>query len=242
MLDQSSSTAHFAHPVGEVVNRPLRARSVPCGSQADLDGNVRVLVVDDHPLLREGIAAVLAGKSDLTIVGEASDGPEAIERFRALQPDVTVMDLQMPLMSGIEVMRAIRLERPTARIVVLTSFAGDVLAQQALKAGAFAYLLKERVREELVEIIRAVHKGLKRIEPAIALQIADHATYPTLTSREAEVLQLLAAGNSNKLVAKALTISKETAKSHVKNIIAKLGARDRTHAVTLGLRRGVIQL
>jgi DNA-binding NarL/FixJ family response regulator len=209
---------------------------------ADLNGKVSVLVVDDHPLMREGVAAVLAGKSDLTIVGEASDGPEAIEKFRALQPDVTLMDLQMPLMSGIDAMHAIRLERPTARIVVLTTFAGDVLAQRALRAGASAYLLKERVRQELADIIRAVHQGMKRIEPAIALEIAGHASEQTLTSREAEVLELVAAGNSNKLIAKALTISEETAKTHVRNIIAKLGARDRTHAVTLGLRRGIIQL
>ena len=206
------------------------------------NSKVRILVVDDHPLLREGVAAVLTGKSDLTIVGEASDGPEAIEKFRALQPDVTIMDLQMPLMSGIDAMRAIRLERPAARIVLLTTFMGDVLAQRALKAGASAYLLKEQVRRELADIIRAVHQGMKRIEPAIALQIANHVSEETLTSRETEVLELVAVGNSNKLIAKTLTISEETAKTHVKNIIAKLGARDRTHAVTVGLRRGIIEL
>jgi DNA-binding NarL/FixJ family response regulator len=205
-------------------------------------GEVRVLVVDDHPLLREGVAAVLTGKSDLTIVGEAGDGREAIEKFRALQPDVTVMDLQMPLMSGIDAMRAIRLEAPKARIVVLATLSGDVLARRALQAGAHAYVLKERVHKELPDIIREVHRGMKRIEPAIALQIADYAGDPTLTPREIEVLQLVAGGNSNKLIAKTLTLSEETAKSHVRNLIAKLRARDRTHAVTLGVRRGIIQL
>jgi DNA-binding NarL/FixJ family response regulator len=203
---------------------------------------VRVLVVDDHPLLREGVAAVLTGKSDLTIVGEAGDGREALEKFRALQPDVTVMDLQMPLMSGIDAMHAIRLEAPKARIVVLATLAGDVLATRALKAGAHGYVLKERVREDLPDIIRAVHSGMKRIEPTIALQIADYASDPTPTSREIEILQLVSTGHSNKLIAKSLTIGEETVKTHVRNIIAKLGARDRTHAVTLAVRRGIIQL
>jgi DNA-binding NarL/FixJ family response regulator len=208
----------------------------------DLNAKVRVLVVDCHPILRAGVAAVLNGKPDLMIVGEASGGREAIERFQALQPDVTVMDLKMPGMSGIDAMRTIRLKSPAARIVVLTTFAGDVLAQRALKAGASAYVLKERVRAELADIIRAVHQGMMRIEPAIALQIAHYASDLTLTSREVEVLQLVAAGNSNKLIAKALTISDETAKTHVKNIIEKLGAHDRTHAVTIALRRGIIEL
>jgi DNA-binding NarL/FixJ family response regulator len=203
---------------------------------------VRVLVVDDHPLLREGIAAVLTGESDLTIVGEASNGCEAVEKYRALQPDVTVMDLQMPLMSGIDATYAIRLEAPQARIVVLATLGGDVLATRALKAGAHGYVLKERVREDLPDIIRAVHSGLKRIEPEIALQIADFASDPTLTSREIEVLELISNGHSNKLIARTLTISEETVKSHVKNIIAKLGVRDRTHAMTRAVRRGFIQL
>jgi two-component system, NarL family, response regulator len=203
---------------------------------------VRVLVVDEHPLLREGVAAILMGKSDLAIVGEAGDGREALAKFRALQPDVTIMDLQMRLMSGIDAMRAIRLEVPDARIVVLTTLAGDVLATRALKAGAHAYVLKERVREDLPDIIRAVHSGMKRIEPAIAQQIADYASDPTLTSREIEILQLVSGGNSNKRIAKTLTISEETVKSHVRNIIAKLGVHDRTHAVTLAVRRGIIEI
>ena len=205
-------------------------------------GLVRVLVVDDHPVLREGVAAVLTGESDLTIVGEAGDGREAIEKFRALQPDVTVMDLHMPLMSGIDAMHAIRLEAPQARIVVLATLAGDVLAARALKAGAHGYVLKERVRDDLPDIIRAVHSGMKRIEPVIALQIADYACDPTLTSREIEILQLVSGGNSNKRIAKTLTIGEETVKSHVRNIISKLDARDRTHAMTLAVRRGIIQL
>ncbi len=221
-----------APSVSRIYPRPL----------TDLNGQVRVLVVDGHPLLRAGVAAVLKGTSDLTVVGEASDGREAIETFRTLQPDVTVMDLQMRGMSGVDAMRGIRLESSTARIVVLTTFSGDVLAQRALKAGASAYVLKERVRAELADIIRAVHRGMKRIEPAIALQIAHHASDLTLTSREVEVLQLVAAGNSNKLIANALAISDETAKTHVKNIIEKLGAHDRTHAVTIGLRRGIFEL
>jgi DNA-binding NarL/FixJ family response regulator len=203
---------------------------------------VRVLVVDDHPLLREGVAAMLMGESDLAMVGEAGDGREALEKFRALQPDVTVMDLQMPLMSGIDAMHAIRLEAPDARIVVLATLAGDVPATRALKAGAYAYVLKERVGEDLPDIIRAVHSGKKRIEPAVALQIADYASDPTLTSREIEILQLVSGGNSNKLIAKTLTISEETVKSHVRNIISKLDVHDRTHAMTVAVRRGIIQL
>jgi DNA-binding NarL/FixJ family response regulator len=205
-------------------------------------GLVRVLVVDDHPVLREWVAAVLMGEADLTIVGEAGDGLEAIEKFRALQPDVTVMDLQMPLMSGIDAMHAIRLEAPKARIVALATLGGDVLAARALKAGAHGDVLKERVRDDLPDIIRAVHSGMKRIEPAIAQQIAAYAHDPTLTSREIEILHLVSGGNSNKLIARTLTLSEETVKSHVRNIIAKLDARDRTHAMILAVRRGIMQL
>jgi DNA-binding NarL/FixJ family response regulator len=222
------------------INAPRMSRN-ESHPLVDLNSRVRVLVIDDHPLLRAGVAAVLNGKSDLTMVGE-SGGREAIERFEALQPDVTVMDLQMPGMSGIDALRSIRQKSPTARIVVLTMFSGHVLAQRALQAGASAYVLKERVRTELADIIRAVHRGMKHIEPAIAQQIAHHACDLTLTAREVEVLQHVAAGKSNKLIATALTISEETAKTYVKNIVEKLGAHNRTHAVTIGLRRGIIEL
>ena len=206
------------------------------------DNKVRVLVVDDHPLLREGIASLIGGQPDLALVGEASNGREAVERYQVLRPDVTLMDLQMPQMSGIDAMLAIRSDFPTARIIVLTTYAGDVLAERALKAGAYAYLLKEMVRKELPDIIRAVHRGVRKIEPVVAMEIADHVSHSDLTSREIEVLGLVATGNSNKQIARILEINQETSKSHVKSIIAKLGAQDRTHAVILGVRRGIIEL
>jgi DNA-binding NarL/FixJ family response regulator len=233
MFSRDVAVSQISAPLCSTVGpRPLR----------ELHHNVRVLVVDDEPLLREGVAAVLTRSPDLTIVGEASNGREAIEKFRALHPDVTVMDLQMRPMNGIDAMCMIRLESPTARIVVLSCCAGDILARRALKAGAAAYLLKERVRMDLGDIIREVHQGMKRIEPAIAVEIASRVDEQTLTSREIEVLKLVAGGNSNKLIAKALAISEGTVKSHVKNIIGKLAARDRTHAVTLSLSRGILQL
>jgi DNA-binding NarL/FixJ family response regulator len=203
---------------------------------------IRVLVVDDHPLLREGVAALLARQADLLVVGEASTGREALEQFKELEPDVTLMDLQMPEMSGLEAIVAIREQFPDARCVVLTAYEGDVRAYRALKAGAHAYILKRNVRKELIEIIRAVHGGQKRIEPAIAAQIALHTAESTLTSREIEVLALVAAGNSNRRIAAHLSINEETAKTHLRNILSKLHAHDRTHAVTLALRRGIIQL
>jgi two-component system, NarL family, response regulator len=203
---------------------------------------IRILCVDDHPLLREGIAALVATQPDMVLVAEAASGREAIEQYRLHQPDVTLMDVQMDDMSGIEAILAIRAQWPTARIIVLTTYAGDVLAQRALKAGAHAYVLKGSIRREILDTIRDVSRGLKRIEPDVAADLAKHQSDASLTPREIEVLSLVAAGNSNKLIAAQLKINEETAKTHIKSILAKLDANDRTHAVMLGLRRGVIGL
>jgi DNA-binding NarL/FixJ family response regulator len=203
---------------------------------------IRILTVDDHPLLRKGIAALVSGEPDLKLIAEASNGKEAIEAFRSLKPDVTLMDLQMPGVDGLEAIRQIRSEFPEARIIVLTTYTGDVQVLRALKAGARAYLLKANVHKELLDTIRAVHAGQKRIPPEIAAELADHATDDPLSEREIELLRLIAAGNSNKLIADQLSIGEATVKSHVTNILSKLGANDRTHAVTIGLKRGIIQL
>jgi DNA-binding NarL/FixJ family response regulator len=203
---------------------------------------IRILSVDDHPLLREGVAALLAGQADMILVAEASNGREAVEQFRIHRPDVTLMDLQMPEMSGVDAMIAICGEFPGARIIVLTTYAGDVQAYRALKAGARAYLLKGLLRKELLETIRLVHAGQKRIPPEIATELAEHATDDALSSREVEVLTLISGGNANKEIAARLSIAEETVKGHVKSILAKLGANDRTHAVTIGLKRGIINL
>jgi DNA-binding NarL/FixJ family response regulator len=201
---------------------------------------IRILCVDDHALLREGIAALIATQSDMILVAEAGSGREAVEQYRSLRPDVTLMDLQMTDMNGIEAIIAIRREWPVAKIIVLTTYAGDVLAQRALKAGAQAYVLKGLIRREILDTIRDVHQGLKRIEPNVAEDLAKHQGDTSLTPREIQVLSLVAAGNSNKLIASKLQINEETAKTHMKSILAKLDANDRTHAVILGLRRGVI--
>ena len=201
---------------------------------------IRILCVDDHPLLREGIATLVATQPDMALVAEASSGREAIEQFRLHQPDVTLMDVQMDGMNGIEAIIAIRAEWRTAKIIVLTTYAGDVLAQRALKAGAHAYVLKGSIRREILDTIRDVSRGLKRIEPDVAADLAIHQSDASLTPREIEVLSLVAAGNSNKLIAAQLKINEETAKTHIKSILAKLDANDRTHAVMLGLQRGVI--
>lgn len=203
---------------------------------------IRVLAVDDHPLIREGIAALIANQRDMQLVAEASSGREAVEKFRTTHPDVTLMDLQMPEMGGIDAITAIRQESPTARIIVLTTYGGDALAERALKAGAQAYVLKGLVGKDLIETIRVVHAGSKRISPDVAEQLARHTGEAGLSAREIEVLFLVAAGQSNKLIAAQLFITEATAKGHVKSILAKLGANDRTHAVTLALRRGMIQL
>jgi DNA-binding NarL/FixJ family response regulator len=203
---------------------------------------IRVLTVDDHPLLREGIAALVGAEGDMKLVAEASDGQDAIEQFRLHRPDVTLMDLQMPAMSGIEAIIGIRGEFPHARIIVLTTYTGDVHVLRALKAGARGYILKEHVHRELLDTIRAVHAGQKRIPPEVAAELAEHAAAEELSPREIDVLRLIATGNANKEIAAQLSISEETVKSHVANLLAKLAANDRTHAVTLALKRGIIEL
>jgi DNA-binding NarL/FixJ family response regulator len=203
---------------------------------------IRVLSVDDHPLLREGIAALIGNQSDMQLIGEASNGREALEQFRKHHPDITLMDLQMPEMSGIDAISAIRGEFPEARIIVLTTYTGDFQVSRALKAGARGYLLKGMLRLELLETIRAVHAGRKRLSAEIASEIAEHGTDDVLTPREIDVLRLIAEGNANKEIAGKLSLTDETVKGYVKNILAKLGVNDRTHAVTIGLKRGIIDL
>ena len=203
---------------------------------------IRILTVDDHQLLREGIAAVLDGQGDMTIVGQAVNGHEAIESFRRLRPDVTLMDLRMPDMSGLEAILAIRKDFPQARIIVLTTYAGDAQAAAALKAGASGYLLKNLVRKELIDTIRIVHGGKRRIPPEIATEIAEHVADDALSEREIEVLRRVAAGKSNKLIAAELDIAEGTVKTHMKSILPKLDASDRTHAVMIALKRGILDL
>jgi DNA-binding NarL/FixJ family response regulator len=203
---------------------------------------IRVLCVDDHPLLRDGIAALVNAEPDMKLVAEASNGKEAVEKFRLHHPDVTLMDIQMPDVSGIEAIAQIQSEYPGAHIIVLTTYTGDVQVVRALRAGARAYILKGHVHRELLETIRIVHAGKKRIPPEIAAELAEHAADDELTMREIEVLRLIAAGNANKQIADQLAIGEATVKSHVTNILSKLGASDRAHAVTIGLKRGIIQL
>jgi DNA-binding NarL/FixJ family response regulator len=205
-------------------------------------GLIRILSVDDHLLLREGVAALLAGQADLKLVAEAVNGRDAVEQFRLHRPDVTLMDLQMPEMNGVEAMLAIREEFPGARFIVLTTYTGDAQVLRALEAGARAYLLKSTLRKELAETIRLVHAGQKRIAPEVATELAEHALDDALSPREIDVLKLIACGNANKMIASHLSITEETVKGHVKNILAKLAANDRTHAVTIGLKRGIIDL
>jgi DNA-binding NarL/FixJ family response regulator len=203
---------------------------------------IRILTVDDHPLIRVGIATLVAPESDMKVVAEASNGREGIARFREYLPDVTLMDLQMPDMNGIDAVTAIRDEFPEARIIVLTTYTGDVQIFRAIKAGAQAYVTKNLVHKELLQTIRTVHAGRKAMSPEVAAQVAAYAGEDALTSREIDVLRLIAAGSANKEIAAQLAITEETVKSRIKNILLKLGANDRTHAVTIGLKRGIIEL
>ena len=203
---------------------------------------IRIFSVDDHPLLREGISALVNNQPDMTVAGEAATGAEALQLFKQLQPDVTLLDLRLPDMSGIDILIAIRTEFPEARIIMLTTFEGDVEIHRALQAGARGYLLKNMPPSELLDVIRQVHAGKKRIPAAIASQLAEHMSDETLTEREVEVLRAVAGGNKNRDIANKLFISEETVKVHIKHIMEKLGASDRTQAVTIGVRRGIIQL
>ena len=209
---------------------------------SDGSAQIRILAVDDHALVREGIAVLVSTQGDMTLVAEASNGREAIQQFRTHRPDVTLMDLQMPEMNGFDAIVAIRGEFPDAKIVVLTTYQGDVQILRALKAGAQGYLLKNTFHKELIETIRAVHAGRKALSPEASYEIAEHATDDSLTPAEINVLRLIAAGNANKQIADQLKITEETVKSRVKSILSKLGANDRTHAAMIGIKRGIIEL
>ena len=206
-----------------------------------MPASIRVLCADDHPVMRDGIAFALQQEQDIELVAEAKDGSEAVEAYRRHRPDVTLMDLQMPGMNGLAAMGAILEEFPNARIVVLTTYSGDIHASRALKLGAMGYLLKSMLRTELVSVIREVHAGRKRIPHEVAEEIASHVMLDALSDRELEVLRCIAKGNSNKIVADILGISEDTVKGHMRNVLSKLQANDRTHAVTIALKRGYLE-
>jgi len=202
---------------------------------------IRIMSVDDHPLIRQGIAGLVSAQSDLKLVAEATNGREAVQQFRLHRPDITLMDLQMPEMSGVDAISAIRGEVSEARIIVLTTYAGDVQALRAVKAGARGYLLKDTLHRELVETIRAVHAGKKALSAEVSFQLAEHISHDPLTTAEILVLRQIAEGNANKEIARKLSLSEETVKGQVRNILSKLGAKDRTHAAMIGLKRGIIE-
>ena len=204
--------------------------------------SIRILVVDDHPVVRQGISVLVGSQPDMILVAEASNGREAIQQFRAHRPDITIMDLKMPEMNGLDALIAIRAEFPDARVIMLTTYLGDVQIVRALKSGAQGYLLKNTFHKELVGTIRAVHAGKKALSPEASNQIAEHSTDDALTPAEISVLKLIAAGNANKQIADQLSITEETVKWRVKNILSKLGANDRTHAAMIGLKRGIIEV
>ena len=203
---------------------------------------IRIMTVDDHPLLRQGIAALIKSQPDLTLVAEACDGEEAVAQFRLHRPDVTLMDLQMPNVNGTEAISRIRSQFPEAKILVLSTYAGDVQILRAIKTGAKGYLLKGNVRTELLDAIRAVHAGRKQLPPEIAAELAQHAADDQLSVREIDVLRLIGDGNANKQIADKLSIGEATVKNHISNILSKLGANDRAHAVTIAIQRGIIEL
>jgi len=203
--------------------------------------SIRILAVDDHPLLRSGIAALLATQADMSVIAQASNGKEAVEKFRALRPDITLMDLQMPEMNGLDAMIAILREFPEARIIVLTTYTRDVEVLRAMKVGARAYLLKTLLDKELLDTIRAVHAGKKMLAAEASYELAEHSTDDDLTPGEVEVLRLIAGGNANKEIAAQLSLTEDTVKGRVKNILSKLGANDRTHAAMIGVKRGIIE-
>ena len=203
---------------------------------------IRILAVDDHPLLRQGVAGLIADESDMTLVAEASDGREAVQQFRTHRPDITLMDLQMPEMNGLDAMVTILAEFPDARIIVLTTYSGDVQALRAIKAGARAYLLKNSLHKELLDTIRVVHAGKKTLSPEVTFQLAEHSAEESLTPAEVRVLRLIADGHTNKEIAALLSVTEDAVKGQVRNILSKLGANDRTHAAMIGIKRGIIEL
>jgi DNA-binding NarL/FixJ family response regulator len=221
---------------------PGKAEVLGERAMSDDTKQIKIMTVDDHPILRQGIAALIADEPDMTLVAEATNGREAIQQFRAHRPDVTLMDLQMPEMNGLDAMIAIRGEFADARIIVLTTYAGDVQARRALQAGARAYLLKNSLHKELLDTIRAVHAGRKNLSPEVSFDLAEHAAEEALSPLEVRVLRLIAEGNSNKEIAARLSVTEDSVKGHVRNILSKLGANDRTHAAMIGIKRGIIEI